>query len=135
MVKPWNLQHFGSGPFPRKHCWKKGQQAKNSIFSCQFCVLLLSRDHKQRRQTHKVFMARNNQNSDNFTVMLGGCCVQKCLSMFVQNLYDFGLRWSLQASDRTKNLTTSNCTLRACLRKVFVLYVSCKNRTISRCSF
>jgi len=54
----------------------------------------MTRDHKQRRQTHKVFMARNNQNSDNFTVMLGGCCVQKCLSTFVQNPLHFfaGLR-------------------------------------------
>ena len=43
-------------------------------------------------------------------------------------------RWNL-LSDPTKKRTTSNCTLRACARKVFVLYASCKKWTISRCSF
>ena len=39
MVKPWNLPTFCFRAFfPPNHCWKKGQQ-KNSIFSCQFCVL------------------------------------------------------------------------------------------------
>ena len=45
---------------------------------------------RESRQPHKVFMAGNNQNSNHFTVMLGGCCVLKCLPMFVQNLSDFG---------------------------------------------
>ena len=44
---------------------------------------------------------------------------------------------SLLASGQTKNRTTSNCTLRACVRKAFLLYALRAIRTIlsSMCSF
>ena len=68
-----------------------GQQAKKQHFFIPIVRSIVrkagslnsgkvTRDHKQRRQTHKDFPG-NNQNSDKFTVMLWGCYVQKCLSM------------------------------------------------------
>ena len=86
------FRHFVSGPF--FHRTIVGRRASketaffhaNSAFYCSESGFPeLTRNHKPRKPTQKVFMAGNNQNSDNFTVMLGGRCVQ--------NLSDFGLCW------------------------------------------
>ena len=60
----------------------------------------------QNKNKWLFFMARNNKHPDNFKVMFAGCCLQK---VFVPYLFDLA----------------SNCTLRAGVRKVIVLYRSC----------
>ena len=88
----------------------------------------------QTTKTNQQGFRGRKQNSDNFTVMLGGCCAQKCVSVLRPKSVWL---WSLLASGPTKNRTTSNCTLRACVRKAFLLYALRAIRTIlsSMCSF
>ena len=134
MAKPCNLPTFCFWDFSTKTLLEGGPASKETAFFHMFMPILrfiarkagslnsgkVTRDLKQLRQTHKVFMAGNNQNSDNFTVMLGGCCVQKCLPMFVQYLSD---------SCNFKLHVESLC------KKGLRLYASCKTFAISRWSF
>ena len=141
-MEPSNILEEGPSWKPR---WKKGQQAKKHLFSKPIlrsrtgssrCKPEL-RKFEIRRQVpnnedkfHKVCMAGNNQHFDNFTVMLGGCCLQKSVCPCLTLVF-------LLASGPTKNHTT-NFKLHVeslCKKGLSRLYAHCKNRTISRCSF
>ncbi len=71
------------GPFPWKHSWKKGQQAKKQhLFAPTLSITNDEDDHVLGllKQTHVVFMAGNNKTPYNFNSHLGAAQTQLKLS-------------------------------------------------------